>query len=164
MLIPLTRGLFTMVDAADFEWLNQWKWSAKDAGGNTFYAARGQRIGRRVQHILMHRLIIGAEAGQIIDHVSRDGLDNRRANLRAATASQNSANCPHYGRFYRGVDKGHGKGRWRARIIANGQNIHLGVFSCSEEAARAYDAAAVKAFGEFAVLNFPSEEHANAPL
>ncbi len=155
-LISLTRGLSAIVDAADFDWLNQWKWHASGPHGHTFYAARRdvEAPGRPI--VYMHRLIHGISARHV-DHINRDGLDNRRENLRAASVSQNQANSRQRPsrQPYRGVER-LPNGNYRARLKRPGQSQHLGVFADAESAARARDAAAQAAFGEFAVLNFPA--------
>src|SRR3990167_5658255 len=79
--VPLTRGLFALVDEADFAWVSQWTWCVQRSWKN--YAVR--RNGRRVSgtyKVRMHRDLLGAAAGQVVDHINGDGLDNRRANLR----------------------------------------------------------------------------------
>lgn len=114
--------------------------------------------GRRGQTILMHRLITGAAPGQEVDHVNRDGLDNRRANLRVATRSQQIANQDirlDNTSGYRGVSWRRDSRRWQAQLTVNGKWRGLGCYDDPEDAARAYDAAAREHFGEFAVLNFP---------
>jgi hypothetical protein len=95
--------------------------------------------------------------GMFWDHENRNGLDCRRENLRAATYSQNNANR----RFsikntsgYRGVRKTK-EGKWRAEIKVDGKKISLGCYWDIIEAAKAYDTASSKYFGEFANLNFP---------
>lgn len=92
------------------------------------------------------------------DHRNGDGLDNRRANLRPADASLNAANRIRLrGKSgYRGVTR-HKCGRWQAAICVRGERRYLGLHSSPEEAARAYDFAAVAAFGEYARPNFPVE-------
>jgi len=102
----------------------------------------------------MHTFLTG---WPMVDHRNGNGLDNRRANLRPATKSQNGANrliAASNKSGFKGVDLK--KGRWRAQIKVVGSKIHLGYFDLAEEAARAYDMAAIEAFGEFATLNFPS--------
>lgn len=155
--IPLTRGLVALVDAADFDWLSQWKWSVSGSGK---YAERAvviaARPALRTRTIKMHRLIIGALPGQFVDHANMNGLDNRRANLRACTPMQNSYNRGPRGGVspFKGVYLHLGR-QWRSTIKADGRVRHLGLFATQEEAARAYDAAATVLHGEFARLNFP---------
>lgn len=157
--IQLTRGVNSLVDDADLEWLSQWKWSVSGSGD---YAERAvvvrPRPNQKTRCIKMHRLILGAEPGQFVDHINGDGLDNRRGNLRLCTKAENSRNRRiHTGNVagFKGVTPHHG--RWRAVIKASGQRLSLGVFGTREEAARAYDAAAMVHHRGFARLNFPAE-------
>lgn len=107
----------------------------------------------------LHRLITKAPVGIEIDHINRDGLDNRRSNLRWSTHSQNMLNkakklgCHSK---YRGVGfrKGHSTGKpWRAYVTKDRKQLHLGWFATEIEAARAYNAAAMDLYGEFAIQN-----------
>jgi len=94
--------------------------------------------------------------GQEWDHADRNKLNNRKANLRLATRSQNMQNVgPRRSNRcgLKGVT-GTKYGRWVARISKDGKRRTIGVFSTKEEAACAYDAAAKKLFGKFAYLNF----------
>jgi hypothetical protein len=110
-------------------------------------------------HVYMHRLVIGAGPGDKVDHVNRDGLDNRRINLRLATSSQNSANRIADRRrngtssAYKGVSWDKSRQRWTTYITVDGHHRHLGRYATELEAAAAYDAAAEEAWGDFARLN-----------
>ncbi len=99
-----------------------------------------------------------APLGLLVDHRNTDLLDNRRANLRLATHSQNSCNSrrdkSNTLSRYRGVSFSKRKQKWFAAIRANGKKMWLGYFDSEEDAARAYDAAASKYHKEFARLNF----------
>lgn len=89
---------------------------------------------------------------QDIDHINGDGRDNRIANLRQATPSQNLANVGPQKRNRSGL-KGvhqHSNGQWRAQIQVRKQRIHIGLFNSPEDAADAYGVAAQRYFGEFA--------------
>lgn len=105
----------------------------------------------------MHRTILDAPHGIDIDHVNRDGLDNRRGNLRLASRSENMRNSVSYSGSssrYKGVAFHGETGKWRAQITNARYARHLGVFEVEADAARAYDAAARQLFGEFARTNF----------
>lgn len=144
--IPLTRSLVALVDDEDYESLSAYKWHARK-DGYRFYAARSHGGST----ILMHRVLLGAPAGMAADHLSGDGLDNRRANLRLATHAQNIHNRganKNNTSGYKGVSLN--RGRWAAHINVNGKRKHLGSFSYPQEAHAAYCSAAEKLHGEFA--------------
>jgi hypothetical protein len=155
--IPLTQGKAALVDDADYEFLNQWKWCTHQFG-KKWYAVRGQGTRKTQKILLMHRVITNAPDGMEVDHWDHDGLNNQRYNLRVCTSSQNKANKPKRidnTSGYKGVTWDRFRGKYVAQIHVNGKHIFLGRFSDVEEAARAYDKAAIKIFGEFAYLNFP---------
>lgn len=152
--ITLTRGMFTMVDDADYDWLNQWKWhTAKH--GKKFYASR--RPTKRGKSIHMHRLIMGIPRDPNIfaDHKDRDGLNNQRHNLRIANRSQNNSNrTPMGASKFLGVFPSQSKiNPWFARINKNKKRYYLGSFPSESAAALAYNKAAIELHGEFANLN-----------
>lgn len=149
--VALTRGRFALVDAADFDDVNQLVWCHVNTG--TGYAVTNSGDAQ----ISMHRWIMGAPDGVEVDHVNRDGLDNRRSNLRFATVRQNMVNKASRNRYgYKGIrfDAKYG-GRWYASIRIDGARTHLGVWPTAEDAARAYDRAARQHHGAFARYNFP---------
>lgn len=150
--IPLTQGLATIVDDEDYDWLARWKWCAhKD--GHTYYAQRGKWVDGRVVILSMHRLILDLGPDDMCDHKNRDGLDNRKENLRLCTKSQNGANRISTSRHgYKGVHLRQGK-YWSAQIKVNRETVLLGSYKTCEEAALAYNKAAQQYFGEFARLN-----------
>jgi len=153
--ILLTRGKVATVDDADYVWLSQWKWFTHSNG----YAVRNTRLSedRPRGIVYMHREIVGASAEVEVDHRDRDKLNNQRHNLRACTTAENQQNrAPRAGRdsHYKGVRWDADRRRWRARIVINGKEQHLGRFGTEEDAARAYDEAARRHFGEFARTNF----------
>jgi len=154
----LTQGQIAIVDDADYEWLNRWKWRACKSH-HTWYAVRttSRKNGKQTM-ILMHRLLLGLEAGdpRETDHKDGNGLNNRKSNLRIASDSQNSQNRrPQKGTsIYKGVYWHRHNAKWHAHIKVEGRSIHLSSFDSEIEAARAYDAAARNHFGEFARLNF----------
>jgi hypothetical protein len=163
--VPLTQGKVALIDECDWETVAPYKWQHSSG-----YAAFVRNRKSGVISLRMHRLIMGAKPGQVVDHRNGDGLDNRRENLRICTTRRNSENRAQYVATkrsiggYLGVYKHKNSGLWVARIHAGEINsegerrgISLRTFATAEEAARMYDAAAVHYFGEFAALNFPGE-------
>lgn len=150
--VPLTQGFVAVVDADDYERvMTAGTWQARPSARSA-YAQRTIYFpgGRRT--LGLHTFLTGWAR---VDHRNGDGLDNRRKNLREATAKQNSANRQlnlNSATGFKGV--GLDRGRWRARIQVDGRLQHLGSFDTPEEAAHAYDAAALELFGEFARPNF----------
>ena len=154
--IELSQGKFAIVDDEDYEWINQYKWSAL-RGRSTFYAVRNE--GRPQKRIYLHREIMNAPADMQVDHTDRDGLNCTRDNMRLATNAQNLRNRGAQANNtsgYKGVDWHKWCGKWRVTIKVNGKQIYLGHYGDPIEAARAYDAAARKYHGEFANTNFPN--------
>ena len=154
MLIPLTQGRYTVVDAADYPQLIQVRWHVIRCTPNNWYAARSING----HPIYMHRVILNAPDNIQVDHVSGDGLDNRRANLRLATAMQNHGNMRRNRMNtsgYIGVSWNTEERKWYASIYDGPRRIHLGRFRTAEDAARARDIAAHARYGSFARLNFP---------
>ena len=152
--IPLTRGESALVDDSDYDWLRQWRWLLVGPG----YAGRFDRLDGTSRLIYMHRLLINAQPGQHVDHINGDRLDNRRANLRLVTNTQNQQNKrtpSHNTSGHKGVCWHKGSGKWHVRITVNGKRLHLGYTRDRETAARLYDAAARRFFGEYAHLNYP---------
>ena len=154
--IPLTQDKFAIIDDEDFGLVKKYNWYAlKD--WHTYYAQAGIRLSKEKRSIIkMHRLILGLTSDLICDHVNCNGLDNRRINLRVATFSQNNANKrKNLSRtsIYKGVSWDKEKKKWRAQIQVNTQKTHLGYHIKEEEAAKAYNSAAIDLFGKFARLN-----------
>lgn len=151
-LIPLTQGQFAQVNDEDFEWLNQWKWTA-DKSYSTFYAVRIEE-GKKVY---MHRRIMNTPIGFECDHKDRNGLNNLRVNLRNTTHRQNLTNTSvrkGCSSKFKGVCFNLKRQVFQSYISAEGKHIYLGFSKDEITAARLYDIAAKKYFGEFANINF----------
>lgn len=159
--ILLTQGKVALVDDADYERVNRYKWYAWRRRNNKWYAIRSDPA-HRGGSIFMHRFIMDAPSTFQVDHKNGNGLDNRRDNLRLCNNSQNHCNIPKGARNtsgYKGVTWHKHKQRWQAQIQVKGsKNRYLGLFDTAIEAARAYDTAAKTLHGEFAHLNLESQK------
>ena len=160
ILVELTRGKVAIVDPEDWDEIKKYKWCAavNDRSGDSAISNTG---GRRVY---MHRVIMGATKGQIVDHIDHDTLDNRRANLRICTPGQSARNRQKNKTknkrpttsIYKGVvQKGN---KWVAQCMCQGTIHYLGSYDNEDNAARAYNDVARKYHGEFAYLNETIEE------
>lgn len=152
-LIELTRGAFAIVDDEDVEMVSRFSWQLNSQG----YASANVGVGRDyVTHERMHRMILRAPDDMDVDHINGNRLDNRKCNLRLATRRQNQWNKrkrKHCSSEFKGVCWHNQNKCWRARIKFYGKEIALGCFSSEIEAAKAYNEAAKKYFGDFALLN-----------
>lgn len=152
--IALTQGKVAIVDVADYEQLNQWRWCASRQGkSDKFYAVR--RIYTDAVNsysVMMHREILGLKGRREVDHANNDGLDNRRCNIRAATHSQNGMNKLDGKNTsgFKGVSRHRDGKKWQARICVNKKQIWIGLYDDPQLAHEAYKAKAVKLHGEFA--------------
>lgn len=155
--IQLTKGFVAIVDDEDFEALAQYNWcysGHKDGG----YAVRRKKLpDGSAKKVYMHREIAGNFAeGKCVDHRNGNKLDNRRENLRACTHAQNSYNYgkkPSNKSGFKGVHWHSQRKKWTAQISVDKKIRHLGLFNTPEEAAMAYNAAAIRLHGDFANIN-----------
>jgi hypothetical protein len=170
--IPLTKGYSAIIDAVDYPHIQQYNWIAQiyyEEGrreDSSVYAVTVVRNEGKQKGLRMHRLIVANAGlnidGYQVDHINRNGLDNRRCNLRLATAKENQRNSRP------SIDcTSQFKGVWTNKQKAGGfisqirlsetERISIGYFDNEIDAAKAYDAYALAYHGEFAYLNFPDE-------
>ncbi len=151
-LIPLTKGKFAMVDAADYEGLSQFKWHAIKVADN-YYACRKKGS----KSILMHRAIMQPPEGKVVDHKDHTTLNSHRCNLRICTQAQNRYNTRVFGKHttFKGVRRRGNK--WEAKLRCRGRWYNAGLFDDPVAAARARDRMARALYGEYAWLNLPHD-------
>lgn len=149
--------MFALVDDDDYERLNKVKWSAYfNKWTRTFYARRCVEEGKLTTSEWMARVVMNAPKGVLVDHANHDTLDNRKANLRLATVSQNQLNRDKTvlsNSGFKGVYPDKRRGGFFASISVEGKSKWLGRYDEAHKAAAVYNEAAAKYHGEFAFLN-----------
>ena len=155
--IPLTQGKFATVDDEYYDELIKYKWYPHHTF-NLCYAVRNTKCIKGKRGIVyMHRQILNAPHGVMVDHKDRTGLNNCIYNIRLCSNSQNQANSKkqiNNTSGYKGVVWHKSKKKWIARIRCDGKLIYLGYFDNAVKAAKSYDKKAKELFGEFAYINF----------
>lgn len=153
--IILTQGKVAIVDDEDYDYLNQFKWHASKLSGK-FYARRYIKLSKPSIKILMHRDIMKPEKVYVIDHIDGNTLNNQKNNLRICTHAQNMRNSKiniNNTSGFKGVYWNKQNAKWTALIRLNNKKIHIGYYIDIKDAAKAYNAAALKYHGEFANIN-----------
>jgi hypothetical protein len=157
--IKLTKDKYAIVDVENYEKLSQYDWHLWESGSYNQYAIRYEE-GKSLK---IHRVIMNAPVGLVVDHKNGNGLDNRKTNLRITTQAQNQYTRKKYkGKTtsqYKGVHRKSGRKTYCAKIGYKGKSIFLGYFENELDAAKAYDEAAKKYHGEYARLNFENDNH-----
>ncbi len=156
--IPLSQGKEALVDDCDYDFLMQRQWHVYQNGRLNYARAWGERKQTTTD---MHRAIaarMGFQPEAHVDHKDGHTLNNCRYNLRPATRTENLRNrgptCRNTS-DYKGVSRK--RNRWLAKIQVDGKAVFLGTFEDKRDAAKAYNEAASKYFGEFAWLNLIEE-------
>ncbi len=164
-VIPLTQGQVALIDDEDYENIINYPhpWRA-EKGRHTFYAASWKQGKTKYSTIRMQNLIVTAPKGKLIDHRNRNGLDNRRQNLRIVTQSENLRNhhkrCGYGSSRFNGVSWQKVQKIWTAyTCIGKAQKKYLGCFKDEIAAAIACDKANIQIFKEKAFLNILSNPY-----
>lgn len=156
MKIQLTQGKTCLIDNDDYELIKEYSWAAHFERSN-WYAVTSKRINGKLKTIRMHRLILDAKPGQYVDHINRNGLDNRKSNIRICTPQQNTLNRISHKNSsskYKGVSLRKTTNKYESYISINGKRKHLGFFKKEIDAAKAYNSAALKYYNnDFILLN-----------
>ncbi len=151
------KGCLALIDQDDLEKIDGYRWLARPSGNRLYVQHLNHFKGGKQKVVHMHRLITNCPPDKIVDHINGNTLDNRKSNLRICTYAENTKNSRkkrNYKKYkctsFHGEEKEH---PWGAYIVNNYKKINLGRFNTEEEAASAYNQAAVRYFGEFAKLN-----------
>jgi hypothetical protein len=151
--LPGPDGLEAIVDTGDFKLVSPYTWCKRPVRNTVYVQASVPRGDGKRTSILMHRLIMKAKIGQIVDHVDGNGLNNRRSNLRICSHSQNMCNsrkpCTNVSGC-KGVYYDEHRGKWKAQIMINQKGKHIGYYRDRDNAIKARREAERRLHGEFA--------------
>jgi HNH endonuclease/AP2 domain len=152
--IQVSNGKMAIVDDEDFEIVSKHHWHQDGAGYIRTNIWKGNRKDSAPR---LHRMVLPNTPKHLhIDHKNGDKLDNRKSNLRICSSSQNARNRgPQNNNTsgYKGVIYDKARSKWRSEICVEGKRKYLGRFTTAEEAAKAYNDAAIQFHGEFAYIN-----------
>jgi len=150
--IPVGKGLFATVDAADYEEIRKYRWRPIHHGRKVYAATR-----KNGKTVYMHRMLMRPRRGYVVDHIDGNALNNRRCNLRVCTPAQNLANKAPCGGTSRFVGVYRYRDKWVAHLMCRGKHYYVGTFADEVEAAKARDRKAYELHGQYAYLNFPED-------
>lgn len=154
--IKLTQDKIAFVDDEESPRLSLFRWYANHERGRWYVRRQSRHESGKQVGIKLHREIVNAKPGQIVDHINGNGLDNRKENLRICNDSENQRN-KRIGSSnksgYKGVCWISSRGKWKVYVQVDKKRIHLGYFENLIDAALAYNQGAMKHHGVFAKLN-----------
>lgn len=155
-MIFKVREFEILIDDEDWDMVSQYRWNVAIKKGTPYIQSSvknedGDKITKQLA-----REILNAPKGTIVDHKDGNTLDNRKQNLRLSdqrTNAQNMRSNINSTSKYKGVSWNKDRNKWRAVLKYNDKQVHIGRFNTEEEAAQAYNKAALQYFGEYARLN-----------
>lgn len=165
-IIYLTRGWEVKVSLIDYHRFRQFKWYWNSS--NSPYAARTVRQGGKKRTVYLHREIVGAPEGLVVNHKDGDTMNCLRSNLEVINPKRNNTtsrvrkgDIPFHGVYFRNRSLGECAGRKNVRsyMWVGDNRVYVGAFELIEEAVRAYDRASVAHFGIYAETNYPLSEY-----
>lgn len=152
MIIQINNGHNLIIDDKDWDILKMVNWYAsKNTTGTNKYYARGHDLftGNK---LTLHRFLLDAKDGELVDHINGNGLDNRRCNLRICTNQQNQYNREKNSNNtsgYKGVSWCNSNKKWKSYIWVDGRNKYLGQYDTPEDAYSSYKKASKQYHKEF---------------
>lgn len=159
---PTHGNHVVLIDDDDYDKVINYTWCIfKPSGSKSFYVGTNIKKDGKFKIQTLHRIILNYYSDKFIDHINHNTLDNRKCNLRICTNLENQRNQVPRNKEsskYKGVHKPKRENKYIAQIKINGVNIPLGRHAKEVDAAKSYNEAAIKYFGEFALLNNISEE------
>lgn len=157
-IIKLTKNRFAVVDDADYDRVRKHVWYARKNQTGNWYAATTIRINGKRKQIHMHKFLLNIMGRYpLVDHVDRDGLNNRRCNLRISTHQQNTRHSVkrrgHYTSIHKGVCWSSSDRRWLCQVGLGNRKMYRKMFKNEIDAAKEYNRIAREVFGSYAILN-----------
>lgn len=158
MEMPLSQNKMALIDDEDAELVSAYTWYIRKytkRSGLFYVIANVPNSGHNSKKISLHRLIINAQEGQIVDQINGNGLDNRRSNLRIVNYginNQNSKRANGTSKF-KGVFWDNQKGKWAAKATTEGIQLILGFFMDEVLAANSYDRFVLEWYGPQGMTN-----------
>ncbi|MFB5758897.1 HNH endonuclease [Paenibacillus medicaginis] len=125
------------IDIEDIKNVKDYKWRIDTWG---YASSKIKDYDGNKRNVFIHRYLLSPQENEVVDHINRDRLDNRRSNLRIADKSINSLNCEKRRTNtsgVTGVNFWSNGNLWRAYININKKRRELGYFHHYEDAVKA---------------------------